>query len=152
MGGIFIHITTSSMHKALDQIPREVHQVWYCVISALRGQDCELCWERTRFYWSPALQTLLVTSPVALLTCPAETTYGGQKTLAHRFRGFSHSQLERQSRAPSHGSRVGEGVIRVAWCRRKHHRLEPEAATEDSTVSWGPNFQKQYPIVDIFSI
>lgn len=99
-----------------------------------------------------ALQTLLVTSPVALLTCPAETTYGGQKTLAHSFRGFSHSQLERQSRAPSHGSGVGEGVIRVAWCRRKHHRLEPEVATEDSTVSWGPSFQKQYPIVDIFSI
>lgn len=120
------------MHKAPNQIPRDVLQEWYCVISTLRGPDCDLCWERTRFHWSLSL-TDSVTSPVALLTCPAETTYGGQKTLAHSFRGFSHSRLGRQSGAPRHGS--------VAWCRRKHHRLEPEAATEDSTVSWGPSFQ-----------
>lgn len=89
LGVIFIQITTPSMHKAPNQIPRDVLQEWYCVISALRGPDCDLCWERTRFHWSLSLKDS-VTSPVALLTCPAETTYGGQKTLAHSFRGFSH--------------------------------------------------------------
>lgn len=85
----------------------------------------------------PGPYRLFVTYPVALLTCPAETTSGGQKTLAHSFRGFCHSRLGRQSGALSHGSGVGEGVIHVAWCRRKHHRLEPEAATEDSTAYQG---------------
>ena len=48
------------MHKALDQIPRDIHRVWCCVISALRGPDCDLCWERARFHWSPVLTDSLL--------------------------------------------------------------------------------------------
>lgn len=63
---------------------------------------------------------------------PSRNNLRRTEDFGSQFQGVQ-SRLGRQSGAPSHGS--------VAWCRRKHHRLEPEAATEDSTVSWGPSFQ-----------